>query len=61
MIFLNPCGTTFSITALANAIACKFDTDELGLLGAMFTQLGDTLETIAAQRAFCESREKNQN
>ena len=55
---MNPLGTTFSVTALANAIACKLNDDEVGLLAVIFTQLGDTLETIAVQRALCE---KNKN
>lgn len=55
---MNPLGTTFSVTALANAIACKLNDDEVGLLAVIFTQLGDTLETIAVQRALCE---KNTN
>lgn len=46
------------MTALANAIACKLNDDEVGLLAVIFTQLGDTLETIAVQRALCE---KNTN
>lgn len=39
------------ITAAANAIACRLDDEELALLGAVLTQLGDTLETISAGRA----------
>ncbi|MDY4413910.1 MAG: DUF6774 domain-containing protein [Ruminococcus sp.] len=50
---MNPLGTTFSVTALANAIACKLNDDEVGLLAVIFIQLGDTLETIAVQRALC--------
>lgn len=46
------------MTALANAIACKLNDDEIGLLAVILTQLGDTLETIALQRALCE---KNTN
>lgn len=39
------------VSALAGAIARQTaDTDELVLLGALFTQLGDTLSTIAALR-----------
>lgn len=54
---MNPLGTTFSVTALANAIACRLNDDELSLFAVMVTQLGDTLETIAVQRALCEKRE----
>lgn len=44
------------ITALAIAIAKRTpDDDELELLAASLTQLGDTLSTIAAKRAFKEN------
>lgn len=50
---MNPCELTASVTALANALACRLDEAQLGLLAAVLTQLGDTLATIAAQRAIC--------
>jgi hypothetical protein len=53
LIFMNACEITAAITALANAIACKLNDDELALVGAVLSQLGDTLDTIAAQRALC--------
>ena len=49
---MNPCELTASITALANALACRLNEDELNLLGVTLTQLGDTLLTIATQRTF---------
>jgi len=40
------------ITALAIAIAGQIeDVDDLGLVGSAFTQLGDTLTTLALVRA----------
>ena len=39
-----------SITALAVLIASNLSDDELGLAAAIFTQLGDTLATIAVQK-----------
>lgn len=58
---MNSCELTFAITALANAIASNFNDEELGILSSAATQLGDTLATILAQRALCESlRNKNQ-
>lgn len=51
---MNPCELTAAITAAANSIACQLDSDQLGLLAAVFTQLGDTLATIVAQRGICE-------
>lgn len=47
---MNSCELTASITAAANAIACQLTNDELSLLGAVLTQLADTLFTISAQR-----------
>ena len=52
---MDPLELTTTITALANAIACKLSVDQLNLLGVILTQLGDTLTTIAAQRTFCEN------
>ena len=50
---MNSCELTASITAVANAIACKLTEDELNLLGVTLTQLGDTLLTIATHRSIC--------
>ncbi|MGN0981980.1 MAG: DUF6774 domain-containing protein [Candidatus Limivicinus sp.] len=50
---MNACELTASVTAVANALACQLTEDELNLLGAALTQLGDTLITIATQRAIC--------
>lgn len=51
---MNSCELTTFITALANAISCTLSIDEISLLSSLSVQLGDTLATIAAQRAFCE-------
>lgn len=51
---MNPCALSASITALANALACKLSNDELDLVAAALTQLGDTLATISVQRSICE-------
>ena len=51
---MNACELTASITAAANAIACRLTDDELNLLGTVLTQLADTLFTIAAQRSISE-------
>ena len=57
---MNPCELTASITAIANALACKYNNDELTLLASVLVQLGDTLVTIATQRTICENI-NNQN
>ena len=54
---MNPCELTASVTASANALACRLSEEKLNLLGAVLTQLGDTLTTIAAQRAICCKQE----
>ena len=53
---MNPCELTASITADANMLAGKLTVDELSLLGAVLTQLGDTLATIATQKGICEEK-----
>ena len=50
---MNACELTASVTAIANMLACQFSAEELSLLGAVLTQLGDTLATIAAQKNLC--------
>lgn len=50
---MNPCELTTSITAIANVVADKLNDDELAVLAAILVQLGDTLATIATQRAIC--------
>lgn len=56
---MDPCALTASITALANTMACELTADALNLWGAVFTQLGDTLTTIAIQRSICQSNKKS--
>lgn len=52
---MTPCELTALVTAFANALACRLGDGELNLLALVLTQLGDTLGTIAAQRACCQS------
>ena len=51
---MNTCELTAAITAAANALSCGRSVDEINLLGAVLTQLGDTLITIATQNSICE-------
>ena len=55
---MTPCELTASITAIANALACKLTDDKVALLGTALIQLGDTLLTIATQRGICSRRNK---
>ena len=50
---MTPCALAAGVTALANALAFRLSDTDLNLLALILTQLGDTLGTIAAQRACC--------
>lgn len=47
------CEFTMMISAIACCIAQGKSPDELALISSVFSQLGDTLGTIAAQQALC--------
>jgi len=49
-----------AITAAAISISKQLSTEDSALLGAAFTQLGDTLATIAAARTRLEDAAKTQ-
>ena len=51
---MNSCELTASVTALANAISCNLNDEELTLLASVLVQLGDTLITIVTRRGICE-------
>ena len=44
------------ISAIASCIADGRSADEIALISSIFSQLGDTLDTIAAQQALCSPR-----
>lgn len=46
-------------SSLAFFISKNFDSDDLGILGAFFTTLGDNISLIASSRAICESKISN--
>ena len=50
---------TAAITAAANLIACDMTLGELALTASILVQLGDTLATIAAERALCEEAKES--
>ena len=50
---MNACEITAAVTALANIMSEQLDENETALLSAVFVRLGDTLATIAAQKAVC--------
>ncbi|HML37714.1 MAG TPA: hypothetical protein PKA19_09890 [Bacillota bacterium] len=51
---MDPCELAMFITASAVVIARNISDDELDVLALAFTQLGDTLATISAQRQILE-------
>ena len=53
---MNSLELTAAVTVLANAVSCGLTTSEISLVASLFVQLGDTLATIAAQKALCEER-----
>lgn len=53
---MNACELTAAITAIANGLACGRTTQEIEMLGVIFTQLGDTLQTISTQRSICQGK-----
>lgn len=53
---LCPESLAVSISAAAVALSKGKNSDEIGLLGAIFSQLGDTLSTISAQKDYIENR-----
>ena len=51
---MNSIELTGTITAIANALACKLTVEEITLLAAILVQLGDTLALIAAEQSLCD-------
>lgn len=49
----DPLTLTTAVNTLAVAIAARLNDEDLDLAAAILNQLGDTLETIAAQRERC--------
>lgn len=58
---MNALQLTNFINTTANFIACSVDDDELNLLSAIFSQLGDTLTTISTQRSICDKSSESSN
>ncbi len=49
------------ITVIANYISKDLTSEETALISAIFVQLGDTLVTIAAQKALCSDNLSHDN
>lgn len=52
---MNSCEVVANITAIACAISKDKTNEELEVLSSLFTQLGDTLSTIATLNEACNS------
>ncbi|MFT4006300.1 MAG: hypothetical protein QM683_11955 [Lacrimispora sp.] len=50
---MQSCELAMLVTSLACCIAQDRSEDEIALISAVLSQLGDTLATIAAQEALC--------
>lgn len=58
---MNSCELAASVTALACAISECCSQEELPVIAAVFTQLGDTITTILAQNGYCSDlKEKSE-
>lgn len=53
---MDPRELTLFVSAVANCLYECLEAEHLAVLAAVFTQLGDTLETLAAASAFGENR-----
>lgn len=51
----DPLALTTTVNTLAAALASTLTNEELTLTAAVLTQMGDIMNTIAAQRALCKS------
>lgn len=58
---MNDCELISYVTAIACGIIKCLPDDELELLAAILTQLGDTIATYLAQQNLKESRTQNKN
>ena len=53
---LSPAQLATWVHLAALQLACGKSADELAVLGAIFTQLGDTLTTISAQQSLIDAK-----
>lgn len=54
---MHSCDLAVSVSVLACCIAEGKSQEELALISSIFSQLGDTIETIAAQQALCTPKD----
>lgn len=56
---MSECELITFISAIACALSKCCSTDELTILSAVFSQLGDTLDTILTKRELCDKNKDN--
>lgn len=56
---MDGCSLNLSVSALACAIAKGKSNEEIAHLAVIFTQLGDSLATIASTNEFCADKGNN--
>lgn len=54
---MNSCELVTLVSSIACAIARECTPKEIALLSAIFTQLGDTLDSIAVNSEFCSCKD----
>ena len=54
---MNSCELVTLVSSIACAIARECTPKEIALLSAIFTQLGDTLDSIAVSSEFCSCKD----
>ncbi len=55
---MNDCSLIFAITGIACGLINCCSDDELSIISAAATQLGDTLDTYLTQKEVCEGRQR---
>lgn len=58
---MSDCSLITAVTGLACAIINNCSDDEIGLLSAVFSQLGDTLATYLTHKELCDSRKTSKS
>ena len=53
---MDPRELTVLVTGIANSMFSCMDADKLAVWAAVFTQLGDTLDTLAAQKELLQAQ-----
>ena len=58
---MNSCELVNLVSALSCLIIQNYNTEQIGVLAAVFTQLGDSLATILANEALLEECKQDKN